>query len=246
MSMNTTAVPPPLPLSPPWGFWMTLVWGVVAFVTGAVVAFPAGYAILGGRLTGGMDDGVQLSVIMGVSLTVQTSVVLLAARWRRWPVADYLGLVAPRGRRDLLVALICLVVVGVALSLFAIAAGRDMVSPFQIKTYTSAKAEGWLAALIFVIVVVAPVGEEILFRGFLYRGWAKPGYEIYAIIGITILFAAGHIQYDWVGITQVAVIGLVFGWFRWATGSTLLTIVMHILVNLESVIETVIKVEFLS
>ena len=27
------------------------------------------------------------------------------------------------------------------------------------------------------IVVVAPVGEEIAFRGFLYRGLVRPGYE---------------------------------------------------------------------
>jgi CAAX protease family protein len=35
------------------------------------------------------------------------------------------------------------------------------------------------------------------------------------------------------------VIGLVFGWFRYKSNSTILTMVLHGLVNLESTIETV-------
>jgi hypothetical protein len=36
------------------------------------------------------------------------------------------------------------------------------------------------------------------------------------------------------------------GWFRWASGSTSLTIVMHVLINAEAILETTIKVELLS
>jgi membrane protease YdiL (CAAX protease family) len=39
---------------------------------------------------------------------------------------------------------------------------------------------------------------------------------------------------------------LVLGWFRWASGSSLLTIAMHILINLQSMIETWIKMEYFS
>ena len=41
-------------------------------------------------------------------------------------------------------------------------------------------------------------------------------------------------------------IGLLLGWIRWATGSTTLTIAMHMVINLEAMIETAIKVEYLS
>ena len=41
-------------------------------------------------------------------------------------------------------------------------------------------------------------------------------------------------------------LGLVLGWFRWASGSTTLTIIMHVLINLEAMIETAIKVEYCS
>ena len=46
-------------------------------------------------------------------------------------------------------------------------------------------------------------------------------------------------QYDWFGIRQVFLTGLVLGWLRWLSGSTALTILLHMLVNLEATIETV-------
>ena len=58
----------------------------------------------------------------------------------------------------------------------------------------------------------------------------------------TILWTALHVQYDWSGLLQVFLIGLLFGWVRWRSGSTTLTFVLHALMNLESAVETVIKV----
>jgi hypothetical protein len=40
---------------------------------------------------------------------------------------------------------------------------------------------------------------------------------------------------------QVFAFGVLFGWIRWATGSTILTMLLHALVNLEGVIETVLS-----
>ena len=124
--------------------------------------------------------------------------------------------------------------------------GQDIVSPFQVETYRSAKDAGWLFGLIIAIVIFAPIGEEIAFRGFLYLGWARPGREFHAIGIIALVWAVMHLQYDWVGITQIFATGLLLGWFRWASGSTTLAIMMHALINLEAMIETAIKVEYLS
>ena len=118
--------------------------------------------------------------------------------------------------------------------------------PFQVEAYQSAKDAGWLLGLLLAIVVVAPVGEEIAFRGFLYRGLVRPGYELLAIVVISLAWALLHIQYDWLGMAQIFAAGLVLGWFRWASGSTTLTIVMHVLINVEAMLETAIKVELLS
>ena len=48
------------------------------------------------------------------------------------------------------------------------------------------------------------------------------------------------------GMAQIFAAGLALGWFRWASGSTTLTIVMHVLINFEAMLETTIKVELLS
>ena len=56
----------------------------------------------------------------------------------------------------------------------------------------------------------------------------------------------GHVQYEIIGMVQIFVIGLILGWIRWASNSTALAIFMHALINTEAMIETAIKVEFLS
>jgi len=93
------------------------------------------------------------------------------------------------------------------------------------------------------VVLVGPLGEEIMFRGFLYRGLVRVhDRPIWGILTISILWTALHVQYDWSGLLQVFLIGLLFGWVRWRSGSTTLTFVLHALMNLESAVETVIKV----
>jgi membrane protease YdiL (CAAX protease family) len=103
-----------------------------------------------------------------------------------------------------------------------------------------------LPGMLVTVLLSAGFAEEVVFRGFLFRGLAKPGWEVHAIGGIALAWALLHIQYDWLGTAQVFLIGLMLGWFRWASGSTLLTIGMHVLINLESMIETWIKVEYFS
>ena len=139
-----------------------------------------------------------------------------------------------------------MVALDVVFSLLLLLTGNDLVTPFQVEAYRSAKEAGWLFWLLVAIVVFAPIGEEIAFRGFLYRGLARPGYELYAIVAIAVAWAAMHIQYDWIGIFQVFAIGVLLGWIRWASESTLLPILMHMLINAEAMIETAIKVEYLS
>ena len=56
---------------------------------------------------------------------------------------------------------------------------------------------------------------------------------------ISLIWSMLHVQYDWFGTAQVFAIGVLFGFVRWRTGSTTLAILMHVLLNLESVVETV-------
>ena len=60
-----------------------------------------------------------------------------------------------------------------------------------------AQAEGGLEFLIFfafMAVVVAPIGEEILFRGILYPSIKQNGYPKVAIFGTAVLFGLFHVN----------------------------------------------------
>ena len=231
---------------PPWGPGATVAWTLTALLLGVVVA-SAFYGIW----TGGeprsstTSDGVVIAFGTFISAPMQIAVVIFAAQLRRWPPAIYLGLVPPR-RVELVIALAFILALNAVFDGVLYISGREIVPQFQVDAWRSAADAGWLVWLLVAIIVVAPIGEEVIFRGFLYRGLAKPGFEIHAIGGIALAWALLHIQYDWFGMAQIFLAGLVLGWFRWASGSTLLTIAMHVLINLESMLETWIKVEYFS
>ena len=86
--------------------------------------------------------------------------------------ANISALVWPR-RRDIVVGLTSLVVLIAVCDALLYFSGHALVTPFQLESYTTAAAEGWLAAMWIAPVVVAPAGEEIMFRGFLFRGWVR-------------------------------------------------------------------------
>ena len=79
------------------------------------------------------------------------------------------------------------------------------------------------------------VATELNFRKLMQLGTALP-----AILVLALIWSLLHVQYDWFGTAQVFLIGVLFGFVRWRSGSTTLVILLHMLLNLESVVETVI------
>src|SRR3974377_2371806 len=114
-------------------------------------------------------------------------------------------------------ALVALIAAGDALLYLT---GRDLVTAFQLQSYTTAAAAGWLPAMLAAAILIAPAGEEAMFRGFLFRGWVRSPRSVWpAIVVISILWAMLHIQYDWAGVLQIFVIGFFLGWIQWRGGS---------------------------
>jgi membrane protease YdiL (CAAX protease family) len=234
----------------PWGLWATLGWVILAFVLSSV----AGLVVVliwrpDAIMSGGADmlkDGPLISVTTIASAAVQVGMLAMAARLARWPAGEYLGLVRPAAG-PALIAIAILIVFLLGYDALTYLLGRDIVTPFQVDTYRTARDSGTLSLLWLTFVVVAPVAEEIMFRGFLFRGWVRSERSaIPVILVISLLFAAIHVQYDWFGMLQVFFIGLLLAIARWRSGSTLLTILMHMLANLWATVESMIKVEWLS
>lgn len=183
-------------------------------------------------------DGAAVSLIILISTPIQVALLWLMARHPGGDPAAYLGLTLPRRGEVLLGVITVVAFIGVG-NLVSWLAGQNIVTTFQSDIYTTAAGAGWLLVLWLVVVVVTPIGEEILFRGFLFRGWHRGPRDAWAVIAATaLLFAAVHVQYNLFVIAQILVFGLLLGWFRWATGSTVLCILLHALVNFEGMLET--------
>ena len=120
--------------------------------------------------------------------------------------------------------------------------GRFIVTSFQLNIYSTASAAGWLPLLWLAVVVATPIGEETLFRGFLFRGWLRSPRDAWPVILLTaFLWSIVHVQYDWFVIAQVFSFGVLLGWLRWASGSAILTMLLHGLINCEGMLETFIS-----
>lgn len=222
----------------------TLAWALLAFLAGQAVALLALLWWAHGdldRLMASPYDGAVVTLSVLVLNPVSVAVLVLAARLRGAAVVDYLGLVPPRPRMAVIGILGIMVIIALTDALL-FASGHAIVSPFQAISYQSAAARGLLPLMWLATVVVAPAGEEIMFRGFLFRGLATSQRAAWpAIVAITLLWTVLHVQYDWTGLSEIFVAGIFLGWIRLASGSTLLTIVLHGLFNFEGMIETMLQ-----
>jgi hypothetical protein len=232
----------------PWGRVATFALATAALLAGqfaALIALTIWYGRGIGHLPDFSGDGAAITVIIVVSTPVEVGLLWLFARRAGASAAAYLGLIWPR-RSEIIFGVAAMVVLMVAGDVLSWLLGRPFVTPFQVDIYTTASAGGWLLWLWLAITVATPIGEEIIFRGFLFRGWLRSprdGWPV--IIATSFLWAIIHLQYDWYVIAQIFIFGLLLGWMRWATGSVILTILLHALINTEGMLETVLDVKWL-
>jgi uncharacterized protein len=164
------------------------------------------------------------------------AVLALAIRLSRVPARDYLGLKWPPVR-DLIIGVVGLVALSIPILLINQFVGPLQSKSYMVNTYHSSIASGLLPALVAAILIVAPLSEEILFRGFLLPGWAaswlRPGG---AIVLTAAIWASLHSQYDWITMLDIFAIGLLFGWIRQRSGSTVATIILHFAQNAKALV----------
>ncbi len=88
---------------------------------------------------------------------------------------------------------------------------------------------GERVAIALVASLVAPVCEEIAFRGYLQRTLAIRRGPAVAVGGAAVLFATLHL--DPVRFPALILLGSVFGWLAWRSGSTWTSVVAHAVNN---------------
>jgi membrane protease YdiL (CAAX protease family) len=91
-----------------------------------------------------------------------------------------------------------------------------------------------LGTSIVVFGLLAPLAEELIFRGLLF-GWLQSRWNAgVAWIVSSLAFAAAHI--DVAHIALVLPLGLLFGWLRWRTGSLVPSLAAHAINNSAAVL----------
>jgi len=229
-----------------WKFWGTMLWGLFVFAAMFVgqIAVVA-YFVL--RQGGPIDMAAAIHVVGG-GLTISLSVIMDCRRccWRcgsRYVLAhafaDYLAL-RWTSWKNLFLGLAALVVLVAGWELLSRALGREASPGFMGDVLKSAQADGAIWLLVIAFAVAAPISEELFARGFLYRGWSEsllrvPG----AIVLSSLAWTALHLQYDWFFFGEIFSIGLLFGYLRYRTNSTWLTIILHGLNNLAATMQTI-------
>ena len=239
---------------PIWGPWMTilltLAGGVIFTVVQLVVVVPF-FIIEVSRGLNWRDDaavtslltsGLMLAFCTLASTPVCVAFFGLITHLRTGNAWTYLGIDRPSLGQ---IARWCLLFIPLVLAFDVVTyyTGQEIVGEFMVNIY---ETSGFFPLFVLAVVVGAPVSEEIVFRGFLFRGLAesKMGPVGAAIIS-SLLWAVIHLQYDLFFIGIIFVAGLFLAYVRHKTGSTTVAIVLHGLMNLWATIQVVGKVEWL-
>jgi membrane protease YdiL (CAAX protease family) len=234
----------------PWGFWPTIgfscVIGMVyVFIQVIVVAVFAVVAVI---QTPNLDinqfadslqtNGLLLAVAICAAAPFAVGLTVLFAKGRKGiTVKEYLCLHKTGWREVCKWSLVVLVFVG-CFDILTFLVNRPIVPKFMVSAYTTAY---FVLLLWAAFIIVAPLSEEVFFRGFLFKGieYSRLG-RAGAIIITSLVWSLMHIQYDVYGIISLFVGGVLLAFARLRSNSIYPPIAMHILQNLIATVEVII------
>jgi membrane protease YdiL (CAAX protease family) len=232
---STTATGSP----PPWGVLATLVWfqvaAVASMVAGAasLLAFVLWSTLAHPDLALKVGSPAVVYFCYAVGTLAFGSVLTRATQLAGWSPRQYFALVAPRPRHILIgfgALIVYAIIVCLIVMLFPV---LDPTEPVM-KEYGQLKGNlAGLLVYVLVVAMVSPVVEEITFRGFMFRAFSASRLGLVGTFVFTsLIWASLHFQYNATGMTQVFGGGLLLCFIRWRSGSTVLTILLHITWNL--------------
>lgn len=189
-------------------------WSILLFLTAAAaIVVPLVWLLpqktMLGMLTAFFGAGLAASIIAVLPLGPNAGLVALGFRPVGWrPIA--LGVVVT--------------------TLLSFGVSQLGIQPEGVKQVTdSVRDLAVLLPTLLVLAVLAPLVEELVFRGLLYGWLAGRWGHLIAFLLSSLAFAAAH--YEPAHILLVAPLGLWFGWLRWRTNSLVPSIVAHVINN---------------
>ena len=232
-----------------WGPVATLVW--TAFVLALFYALHILFAgiILGasappGRVPGQSEiarlanngDFITAGIFVVDSLCLLALLGIVKARPGS-TYADSLGLVPPPAGwyRTWIPVLIAF---AMASDMLTWLLGKPVVPEFMQLAWASAEKVSFTIA----VAAIAPVTEELIFRGFLISGLRPTRLGASgAVLVSSLTWALIHGQYDFYGMATIFALGVLLGTARVKTGSIVVPIALHGFSNIISTIETIVQ-----
>jgi len=207
-----------------WGPWVGVLGVILALGTGIVLGIPA--AIIGhkddGDLTTCGNVGVQLATALGflmvpMAIAAQRGAATLGEIFSRLGVRRF----QPSAFKWMAAA------VGAYL-LFAFAYSLLIVEP---KQEDIAESFGTVPLQILLIVIAAPISEEICFRGMLFGGLRERLPRLLAALLAGLVFGGLHALTGVTAVPPLIVFGFVLSLLYEKTGSVVPGIILHMLNN---------------
>lgn len=226
----------------PWGPASALL-AVLLVAAGSMLAVTVGFLLIATisgvapeTLLPAADPGAILASSVGVTLALAIHLLIIAGIWR---LADR------QGRRPEVLSFdgpapsyaVCV------LAGLAIVAASGLLE-LTLRFGLGARVEGDASAIIkglqspawlgtvFLAIVIAPLWEEIVFRGFLLSALAQSRLGIMGGALVTnTLWTLLHSDYSVAGLASVFLAGAMLTWFLWRTGSIRIAIVAHAVYN---------------
>jgi membrane protease YdiL (CAAX protease family) len=165
--------------------------------------------------------------------------VVVAALWyHRQPFREYLALVPMRGR-DIargvgygVLGYLLLVVAFIAASQVKAALGYESTPQALSFDLQHGKAVA-LISIWITMIIAAPIAEELLFRGLLFRGLAESRIGMFAgVVLASVVFGLCHyLGFGWDRVFATGLIGFLFAWLRWRYENLGTCMVAHAVTN---------------
>jgi membrane protease YdiL (CAAX protease family) len=213
--------------------------GQIAGVAIAVLALESGAGPEGEAVT--PDNIVSLASPVGLTIMIASQIASVILVWlfagRKGMRKEVLKLGGERPAWTTYLAGGLLVIVMTGL----VEAALYGVVGFDYKADTKDMAEGILSSywpgVIVVAVVLAPLWEELTFRGFLLPALAQTRLGFWgAALLSNAAWASLHFNYSIAGLVSVFTAGLVLSWLLWRTGSIRVPIAAHAIANIVAVV----------
>jgi len=221
-----------------WRWWSALLAGTLVYVIATITSVGVALILIMGRMSrselasGAVPDiDSAMAVILLTSQLLVIGALVILAGWRKSDWLSNLYLLPVSLRRTWVIAFIAMIAV-----LWGAAAVWDHVYPEAVRADGQWGSELLLApgtrTVAFLMVVIgAPVSEELLFRGFVLPPLAKTRLGFWGAAAVTTLTWMATHFYSWQGSLEIMVLGFALSYLLWRTGSILPSIALHGLWN---------------